>query len=114
MPPDIAVKAFQDLNENWTGRTLTYALDRELPGGATGKVGYPGPNGNVSDLLRNVGIVGSRYVEPFGSKPTNYVVFRDDIIDIVKKFGIAAAASMYGMDQVQRVLIADQLQPAAQ
>lgn len=37
-------------------------------------------------------------------------MFRDDIISIVKKYGIAAAASMYGMDQVQHVMLADQLQ----
>lgn len=37
-------------------------------------------------------------------------MFVDDIIDIVKKYGIAMAASMYGMDQVQQVMLADQLQ----
>lgn len=68
--------------------------------------------------LRDAGIPGIKYLDQgsrtAGEGSRNYVVFRDDIIDIVKKYGIAAAASMYGMDQVQRVLIADQLQPAAQ
>ena len=33
-------------------------------------------------------------------KPTsNYVLFRDDIIDIVKKYGLAGAAAMYGISQ---------------
>jgi hypothetical protein len=39
------------------------------------------------------------------------VVFRDDIIDIVKKYGIAAAASMYGMDAVNSAMGAAQDQP---
>lgn len=32
------------------------------------------------------------------------VVFRDDIISVVKKYGIAAAISAYGMDQVQQAM----------
>ena len=30
---------------------------------------------------------------------SNYVLFRDDIIDIVKKYGLAGAAAMYGISQ---------------
>jgi len=35
-------------------------------------------------------------------------MFVDDIIDIVKKYGIAMAASMYGMDQVNQAMNQDQ------
>lgn len=77
-----------------------------------------GGRDRLSQTLRDAGISGIKYLDQgsraAGEGSRNYVVFRDDIIDIVKKYGIAAAASMYGMDQVQRVLIADQLQPAAQ
>jgi len=91
------------------------AIMRELSGGLI-------PNKTKaqvgSERLRDAGIPGIKYLDQgsrtAGEGSRNYVVFRDDIIDIVKKYGIAAAASMYGMDQVQRVMLADQLQPAAQ
>jgi hypothetical protein len=64
--------------------------------------------------LSDAGVVGTKYLDQgsrtAGDGSRNYVVFRDDIIDIVKKYGFAFAASMYGMDQVQQVMLADQLQ----
>jgi hypothetical protein len=76
------------------------------------------PQSELIKELGDAGIPGIRYLDQgsrsAGDGSRNYVVFRDDIIDIVKKYGIAAAASMYGMDQVQRVMLADQLQPAQQ
>lgn len=79
---------------------------------------YAAKTPGVAQKLNEAGIKGTAYLDQgsrtAGEGSRNYVVFRDDIIDIVRKYGIAAAASMYGMDQVQRVLIADQLQPAAQ
>lgn len=62
----------------------------------------------LSDTLRDAGIPGIKYLDQgsrtSGEGTRNYVVFRDDIIDIVRKYGIAAAASMYGMDQVSMAL----------
>jgi len=59
----------------------------------------------LSADLRDAGIPGIRYLDQgsrnAGEGSRNYVLFRDDIIDVVKKYGIAFAASMYGMDQVQ-------------
>lgn len=58
----------------------------------------------VSQNLKDAGVPAARYFDQ-GSRDRqrgtrNFVLFRDDIIDIVKKYGIAAAASMYGMDAV--------------
>ncbi len=58
----------------------------------------------TDDALRDAGIPGVRYLDQGsrseGAGTHNYVLFRDDIIDVVRKYGIAAAASMYGMDAV--------------
>jgi len=35
------------------------------------------------------------------------MLFRDDIIEIVKKYGIAAAASMYGMSAVDEAMASE-------
>ena len=62
-------------------------------------------------LLRDSGIPGIRYLDQgsrgAGEGSRNYVLFRDDIIEIVKKYGIAAAASMYGMSQVQDAMASE-------
>jgi len=62
--------------------------------------------------LRDAGIPGIKYLDQgsrtAGEGSRNYVVFRDDIIDIVRKYGIAAAASMYGMDQVNAAMAQEQ------
>ena len=55
--------------------------------------------------LREAGIPGIRYLDQgsrtAGDGSRNYVVFRDDIIEIVKKYGLAAAVSTYGFDAVR-------------
>lgn len=65
-----------------------------------------------SQALRDAGIPGIKYLDQgsrtAGEGSRNYVVFRDDIIDIVRKYGIAAAASMYGMDQVNAAMAQEQ------
>lgn len=64
--------------------------------------------GAASARLRDAGIPGIKYLDQgsraSGDGSRNYVVFRDDIIDIVRKYGIAAAASMYGMDAVSQAM----------
>ena len=64
----------------------------------------------VSAKLREAGIPGIKYLDAgsrtAGEGSRNYVLFRDDIIQIVRKYGMAAAVSMYGADAVN-----DALQP---
>lgn len=69
----------------------------------------------ISSVLRDAGIPGIKYLDQgsrtAGEGSRNYVVFDDKIIDIVKKYGIAAAASMYGLDAVNQAMGAAQDQP---
>ena len=69
-----------------------------------------GQKQNVN-VLRDAGIVGTKYLDQgsrtVGEGTRNYVMFRDDIIDVVKKYGVVAAASLYGMDAVQSVMGGD-------
>ena len=61
--------------------------------------------GASEEVLKNAGIPGIRYLDQgsrtAGDGSRNYVVFRDDIIEIVKKYGLAAAVSTYGFDAVR-------------
>jgi hypothetical protein len=53
--------------------------------------------------LRDAGIPGIRYLDQGsrgqGTGTSNYVLFRDDIIDILRKYGIMAPASGVALDQ---------------
>lgn len=64
-----------------------------------------GQSGDFSQALREAGIPGIKYLDQgsrgAGDGSRNYVVFRDDIIEIVKKYGLAAAVSTYGFDAVR-------------
>jgi hypothetical protein len=66
------------------------------------------------DALRDAGIPGIRYLDASsrgaGDGSRNLVLFRDDIIDIVKKYGMAAAVSMYGANAVMQATGGDQQQ----
>jgi len=63
-----------------------------------------GPEG--ARALADSGIPGIRYLDQgsrtAGEGSRNYVVFRDDIIDIVKKYGVAFATSLFGLEQVMQ------------
>jgi len=65
--------------------------------------------------LKEAGIPGVRYLDAgsrtAGEGSRNYVVFDDKIIDIVKKYGIAAAVSLYGLDAVNNATGAAMLPP---
>lgn len=56
----------------------------------------------ASDKLREAGVPGIRYLDA-GSRSTggtrNYVIFDENLINIVRKYGIAGAAAMLGMSQ---------------
>ena len=62
----------------------------------------------ASAKLRDAGIPGIKYLDAgsrtAGEGSRNYVVVDDKIIDIVEKYGIAAAASMYGLDAVNQAM----------
>jgi hypothetical protein len=66
-------------------------------------------------MMNDEGVPGIRYLDQgsrsAGEGSRNYVVFSDQIIDIVRKYGIAAAASMYGMDAVNSAMGAAQDKP---
>jgi hypothetical protein len=80
-----------------------------VPAGPDVRVGdLIGTDGNktLADRLRDAGIPGIKYLDQgsrtSGEGSRNFVVFDDKIIDIVKKYGIAAAAAMYGWDAVNK------------
>jgi hypothetical protein len=64
--------------------------------------------------LREAGIPGIKYLDQgsrtAGEGSRNYVLFRDDIVDIVRKYGMAAAVSMYGANAVMQATGGDQQQ----
>jgi hypothetical protein len=67
-----------------------------------------------TSALREAGIPGIKYLDQnsrtAGEGSRNYVLFRDDIIDIVRKYGMAAAVSMYGADAVMQATGGEQQQ----
>ena len=60
-----------------------------------------GPDPYRADKLRELGIPGIRYLDAgsrgAGDGSRNYVVFDDKLISIVRKYGVAGAASMLGV-----------------
>ena len=68
----------------------------------------------ASDRLREAGIPGIKYLDEgsrgVGQGTSNYVLFRDDIIDIVKKYGWAALAPLLGA-QADQIAIPKQQAP---
>jgi len=73
--------------------------------------------GNIgrASALRDAGIPGIKYLDAgsrtAGEGSRNYVVFDPEIINIVRKYGVAFAASMYGLDAVNQAMGAAQDQP---
>lgn len=86
------------------GAGISRAFRNEIFGGDLVRkgVGKATPN-EVQEGLREAGIPGIKYLDQgsrqAGEGSRNYVLFRDDIIDVVKKYGIAGAAAMLGMSQ---------------
>lgn len=68
-----------------------------------------GKDRELSEFLSNKGLKGNKYydqqsrMDKDGTR--NYVIFRDEIIKVVKRYGIAAAASLMGMDQMDMIKI---------
>ena len=59
------------------------------------------PNVQVAERLREAGIPGIRYLDAgsrgAGDGSRNYVVFNENLIEIVRKYGIAGAAALLGL-----------------
>lgn len=60
-------------------------------------------NAAASEMLRDAGIPGIRYLDAgsrgAGDGSRNYVVFDENLIEIVRKYGIAGAATVLGVSQ---------------
>jgi hypothetical protein len=70
--------------------------------GILSQMGYGNPEAQ-SAALREAGIPGIRYLDAgsrgAGDGSRNYVVFDENLITIIRKYGIAGAAAMLGMSQ---------------
>ncbi len=68
----------------------------------------------ATDAIRSRGIPGIRYLDA-GSRSTggtsNYVIFDENLIDIVRKYGIAGAAAMLGASQADVAQAMQQQRP---
>jgi hypothetical protein len=98
------------LNEAWLAHPEAHAgqtgeqIYRNNTPGFVSSGPYREPNhGRASEVLRDAGIPGIRYLDQGsrgqGTGTSNYVLFRDDIIDILRKYGIMAPASGVALDQ---------------
>lgn len=92
-----------DLNDEF----LTSTLGRNLARASGDSHSIMGALSDVqlSQQLRNAGIPGIRYFDQgsrgAGDGTRNYVVFDENIIEIVKKYGIAGAAAMLGLSAAE-------------
>jgi hypothetical protein len=72
---------------------------------------------NASEALRKAGIPGIRYLDAgsrgAGDGTRNYVIFDENLINIVRKYGIAGAAAMLGVSafDVEQAMAQGQQQP---
>lgn len=68
----------------------------QLRGGDIAASGRLGQSSFSEDVLKEAGVPGIKYLDP-QSRSQNYVVFDQNLIDIVKKYGIAGAAAILGV-----------------
>ena len=71
----------------------------QMRGGDIAASGRLGQSSFSEDALIEAGVPGIKYLDPQAGSQ-NYVVFDPSIIDIVKRYGIAGAATMLGMSQL--------------
>jgi len=80
-----------------------------------GKSSIFGSGQKAAEALKNKGIPGIKYLDqgsrPYGDGTRNYVVFDENLINIVKKYGIAGAATMLGLSQAEIVQAMQAQQP---
>jgi hypothetical protein len=105
--PDIIQERLGVDPEKTTGGNYMYKLGSGLPGNDVA----------ISAQLREAGIPGIKYLDA-GSRGTsdatrNFVVFDEKLISIVKKYGIAGAATMLGVSALDvEQALADNLAPS--
>jgi hypothetical protein len=106
--PDIIQERLGLDPETAKGASYMYKLGAGLPGNDVG----------ISNRLREAGIPGIKYFDAgsrgAGEGSRNFVVFDENLINIVKKYGIAGAAAMLGasvMDVEQAMAQGAQQQP---
>lgn len=107
---------------NMTGKDAYYALQSQ--GFREGAVGANLPQPNpmkkadkwASEWLRDQGVPGIKYLDAMsrnaGEGSRNYVVFDENLINIVRKYGIAGAAAVLGVSVADVEAAMAQAQPA--
>lgn len=101
-----------DLNDDF----LTSTFGRNLATASGDSYSLMGAADNValSQQLRDAGIPGIRYLDAgsrsAGDGSRNYVVFDENLIEIVRKYGIAGAATLLGISQADVVQAMQQQQ----
>ena len=111
--------AVQDAAGKWGPGASTYDESLAAAGGDPKRVRAisTGSAPDRSEALRRAGIPGIRYLDA-GSRGTgegtrNYVIFDENLINIVRKYGIAGAAAMLGVSafDVEQAMAQGQQQP---
>lgn len=98
----------QTLPGEMTGRQARQWIGATLEQGRVPEGVFSDPEGkfaaSTDKYLREAGFPGIRYLDQgsrgAGEGSRNYVVFDDKLIDIVKKYGIAGAAAMLGVNAI--------------
>ena len=88
-------------------------LFARLRGGDIAASGRMGQSSFSEEALQQAGVPGIKYLDP-SARSTNYVVFDENLIEIVKKYGIAGAAALLGvsaLDVEQAMAQGSQPQP---
>jgi hypothetical protein len=106
--PDIIQERLGVAPENTTGVNQIYSALTDFGSD-------PAKNANFSNELKNSGVKGIKYLDQgsrsAGAGTRNYVVFDDKLVSIVRKYGIAGAATIYGVSEAD---IANALQEGEQ
>lgn len=87
-------------------QALKYMVEDDAPylyGKAGDILGRQGNQPQIAAALRDQGVPGIRYLDAgsrgAGDGSRNYVIFDENLIEIVRKYGIAGAAAMLGLSQ---------------
>jgi uncharacterized protein YvpB len=68
-----------------------------------------------AEFMRDTGVKGIKFLDQgsrdVGQGSSNYVIFDENLISIVRKYGIATAAAMLGMSQADVAQAMGQQQP---
>lgn len=111
--------AVQDAAGKWGPGASTYDESLAAAGGDPKRVRAisTGSAPDRSEALRRAGIPGIRYLDAgsrgAGDGSRNYVIFDENLINIVRKYGIAGAAAMLGVSafDVEQAMAQGQQQP---